>query len=67
MLMRKYFSYEVVLPDGNVVECSPEQEPDLFFSLPWSYGTIGFLTCVELDIIPSRRFGYQEENMNKLK
>ena len=42
--------------DGSIVECSPESEPDLFFSIPWSHGTIGYLTCVELDIIPSRRF-----------
>ena len=49
-------SYELVLVDGSIVECSPYSDPELFFSIPWSYGTIGFLTCVELDIIPGRRF-----------
>jgi len=49
-------SYELVLADGSVVECSPNTDPDLFYSVPWSYGTIGFLASVEIEIIPSRRF-----------
>ena len=50
------YSYELVLADGSVVECSPHNDPDLFYSVPWSYGTIGFLASVEIEIIPSRRF-----------
>lgn len=49
-------SYELVLADGSVVECSPNTDPDLFYSIPWSYGTLGFLASVEIEIIPSRRF-----------
>merc|ERR1719150_654145 len=49
-------SYELVLADGSVVECSATSDPDLFYSVPWSYGTIGFLASVEIEIIPSRRF-----------
>lgn len=49
-------SYELVLADGSVVECSAQSDPDLFYSVPWSYGTLGFLASVEIDIIPSRRF-----------
>ena len=49
-------SYELVLADGSLVECSPDQDPDLFYSIPWSYGTLGFLTKVEIEIIPSKRF-----------
>ena len=49
-------SYELVLPDGSLVECSPQSDPELFYSIPWSYGTIGFLTRVEIEIVPSRRF-----------
>ena len=56
MLIFIIFSYELVLVDGSIVECSPYSDPELFFSIPWSYGTIGFLTCVEIDIIPGRRF-----------
>jgi len=49
-------SYEVVLADGSVVECSPDAEPDLFYAVPWSYGTLGFLVSVKIQIIPSKRF-----------
>ena len=49
-------SYELVLADGSTVECSPNSDPDLFYSVPWSYGTLGFMVSVEIDIVPSRRF-----------
>ena len=49
-------SYELVLPDGSLVQCSPQSDPDLFYSIPWSYGTLGLLTKVEIEIVPSRRF-----------
>ena len=49
-------SYELVLADGSLVQCSPQSDPELFYSIPWSYGTIGFLTKVEIEIVPSRRF-----------
>ena len=37
-------SYELVLADGSVVECSAESDPDLFYAVPWSYGTLGRYT-----------------------
>lgn len=49
-------SYELVLADGSVVTCSKDENPDLFYSVPWSYGTLGFLTAVEIKIIPAARF-----------
>jgi len=49
-------SYELVLADGSVVQCSSQTDGDLFYSVPWSYGTLGFLTSVEIAIIPARRF-----------
>ena len=33
-----------------------DQNPDLFYSVPWSYGTLGFLVAAELKIIPSRKY-----------
>ena len=45
-----------MLADGSLVECSPYTDPELFYAVPWSYGTLGFLTSVEIEIIPSRRF-----------
>jgi delta24-sterol reductase len=43
---------EMVLADGRVVRASPTENPDLFYALPFSYGAHGFLTAVELPIIP---------------
>jgi Delta24-sterol reductase len=47
---------EVVLGDGRVVRASPEENADLFYALPWSYGAHGFLTAVELPIIPAKPY-----------
>jgi hypothetical protein len=40
-------SYELVVADGSVVKCSADENPDLFYSVPWSYGTLGFLVRIE--------------------
>lgn len=34
-------SYELVLADGSVVKCSPNENSDLFYAVPWSYGMFG--------------------------
>ncbi|XP_044761273.1 delta(24)-sterol reductase-like [Coccinella septempunctata] len=49
-------SYELVLADGSVVRCSPENNPDLFYGIPWSYGTLGILTSVEVTLIPAKKY-----------
>ncbi|ETW04537.1 hypothetical protein H310_03771 [Aphanomyces invadans] len=49
-------SYELVLADGSVVTCSKDVNPDLFYAVPWSYGTLGFLTAVEIQIVPTKQF-----------
>ena len=46
----------MVLSDGSVVTCSERNNSDLFYAIPWSYGTLGFLASVEIDIIPAKRF-----------
>ncbi|KAF0701706.1 Aste57867_7872 [Aphanomyces stellatus] len=49
-------SFELVLADGSIVTCSKDISSDLFYSIPWSYGTLGFLTAVELQIVPTKKF-----------
>lgn len=49
-------SFELVLSDGSVVKCTKENNPDLFYAVPWSYGTLGFLTAVEIKIIPVTKY-----------
>jgi delta24-sterol reductase len=49
--------YEVILGDGSVVKATRDNEfHDLFHSLPWSHGTLGFLVGLELKIIPVKPF-----------
>jgi delta24-sterol reductase len=47
-------SVEIVLADSRVVRASPDENADLFYALPFSYGALGFLTAVELEIIPAK-------------
>lgn len=49
-------SYELVLSDGTITKCSPEENQDLYYSVPWSYGTLGILTAVEIKIIPAKKY-----------
>ncbi|XP_046455631.1 delta(24)-sterol reductase-like [Daphnia pulex] len=49
-------SFELVVADGSVVKCSKEENSDLYYAIPWSYGTLGFLTAVEIEIVPSLQF-----------
>eukprot|EP00472_Partenskyella_glossopodia_P008625 CAMPEP_0197517314 /NCGR_PEP_ID=MMETSP1318-20131121/2303_1 /TAXON_ID=552666 /ORGANISM="Partenskyella glossopodia, Strain RCC365" /LENGTH=573 /DNA_ID=CAMNT_0043066771 /DNA_START=60 /DNA_END=1781 /DNA_ORIENTATION=- len=39
--------YELVTPDAQVRTVTAKSDPELFYALPWSYGTIGFLTKVK--------------------
>lgn len=48
-------SYELVLADGSVVKCSRDENSDLYYAVPWSYGTLGFLTAVEIKILPATK------------
>jgi len=50
-------SYEVVLGDGSVVKATKDNEhSDLYYALPWSHGSLGFLTALELDIVPAKPY-----------
>ncbi|XP_060516051.1 delta(24)-sterol reductase-like isoform X3 [Cylas formicarius] len=49
-------SYEMVLSDGTLVKCTQEDNSDLFYAVPWSYGTLGILTAVEIQMIPAKKY-----------
>jgi delta24-sterol reductase len=50
-------AYELVLSDGSLVRATAHnQHSDLYYSLPWSHGTLGFLVAVELKIIPVKPY-----------
>ena len=49
-------SFDLVTADGQCVRCSPSENSDLYYLIPWSYGTLGFLVAAELKIIPAKKF-----------
>jgi delta24-sterol reductase len=49
-------SFEIVLANGEVVKCSRDNHPELFYNIPWSHGSLGFLTAIELRMIPAKKF-----------
>jgi len=49
-------SMEIVTGDGKLVRCSRTENKDLFYGLPWSYGSLGFLVSIELSIIPVKKY-----------
>ena len=49
-------SLDLVTANGQLVHCSPMENADLFYQIPWSHGTLGFLVAAELKIIPAKKF-----------
>ncbi|VDM52716.1 unnamed protein product [Angiostrongylus costaricensis] len=54
-------SYELVMPDGNVVTASKERNGNaemqaLYYGVPWSRGALGILVAVTLRMIPIKPF-----------
>ena len=49
-------SFEIVMADGSLVKCSKTENTELFYNIPWSHGTLGFLVAAELRIIPVKKY-----------
>jgi delta24-sterol reductase len=49
-------SLDIVTAEGKLLRCSPTENPELFYLLPWSHGTLGFLVAAELRIVPARKY-----------
>ena len=48
---------DILLPSGEVVDCSPDNEyADLFFGIPNSYGTLGYILKLEARTQPVKPF-----------
>lgn len=48
---------EIVLADGRVVRATKDNEhSDLFYGVPWSQGTLGFLVSAEIKLIPVKEY-----------
>ncbi len=49
-------SFEIVTAEGKLVKCSSSENADLFYQIPWSHGTLGFLVAAELKIISVKKY-----------
>ena len=51
------FEVDVLLGDGDVVTCTPgNNHQDLFFGLPNSYGTLGYILKLKAMLIPTKPY-----------
>lgn len=49
-------SYEVVLGDGSLVTASKTENTDLYNTLMWSHGTLGFLVALTVKIVKIKTY-----------
>jgi FAD-linked oxidoreductase len=49
----------LVTASGELLECSPEQEPEIFKAAQVSVGTLGVIARVKLRVVPARRLHYR--------
>src|SRR5260221_716495 len=49
----------LVTATGELLECSPQQEPDVFKAAQVSVGTLGVIAKVKLRVVPAKRLHYQ--------
>lgn len=48
---------EVLLPNGQIVLCTPDNEhADLFYALPNSYGTLGYILRAKIRLYPAKAY-----------
>ncbi|MBI5470683.1 FAD-binding oxidoreductase [Candidatus Kaiserbacteria bacterium] len=48
---------DILLPKGNVITCTPENEyRDLFFGIPNSYGTLGYILRLKIKTTPIKPY-----------
>ena len=53
----------LVLGDGTCVDCSPEEEPELFHCARVGLGALGIISTVTLDVVPAFNLSVVEEPM----
>jgi hypothetical protein len=48
--------FEVLLGDGTIVWASPDEHPELFYGMSGSFGSLGILLLVELQLVPAEPY-----------
>lgn len=51
-----FLEYEVVLGNGTIVQATTKNNPDLFYGIPCTYGSLGIITMAKLKLIPTKQF-----------
>ena len=51
--------FTLVTASGEVLECSPERNPDIFKAAQVSLGTLGIIAKVTLRVVPAKRLHYR--------
>jgi delta24-sterol reductase len=49
-------AYKICPSTGEVLDVTKESNPDLFYALPWSHGSLGFLLCVTVELIRVKQY-----------
>jgi len=49
-------AFEIVTAEGKLIRCSKDENPEFYYQVPWSHGTLGILVTAELHIIPAKKF-----------
>jgi delta24-sterol reductase len=49
-------AYEIISADGEFIRATRTENTDLYYTLPMSHGTLGFLVAVELTIVPVKKY-----------
>ena len=49
-------SFEIVTAEGERVRCCKDHNAELFYAVPWSHGSLGFLVEAEIKIVPAKKY-----------
>lgn len=47
---------ELLLGDGSLLRASPDENPDIFYGIASSYGSLGMLVGAEIQLVPAKQF-----------
>lgn len=47
---------EILDGHGNILRASPQENPDLFYGIPCSYGSLGALLSAKIKLIPAKKY-----------
>src|SRR5699024_463147 len=47
---------DVLVADGRVLTCSPDERPELFFGFPNSFGSLGYATRLRVELVPVKQY-----------